>query len=311
MVLRSDDLVAGPAGSRRSAALRPGDVVQLVAPSGWVGPERAEAAMTTLTGWGLRPRLGDHALKTHFCLAGTDEQRRADLDAAFRDPQVRAVVCLRGGYGAQRVVDGLDFAAVRADPKPLLGFSDITALHLALWAEARLATVHAPRLSDFDERTRRAVMTTDPIVVRADEDEDTFDVRVPGRARGTLLGGNLTVLAATAGTRHQLDLTGAILLLEAVGEEPYRVDRALLQLRRSGWLDGVAGVAVGQFTDCADDAPSPRVQQVLAEQLGDLGVPVLGGLAIGHGAEQSTVALGVTAVLDADAGTLSTDPAVL
>ncbi|WP_127508213.1 S66 peptidase family protein [Actinoplanes solisilvae] len=285
-------------------ALHPGDLVQLVAPSGWIGPERAAAAIETLTGWGLRARLGEHAMKTWFYLAGTDEQRRADLDAAFRDPEVRAVFCLRGGYGAQRIVDDLDYAAVRADPKPLLGFSDITALHVALWCEAHLATLHTPPLVHFDERTRRALMTSDPIVVAADPE----GVRVPGRAEGILLGGNLTVLAATAGTRHRPDLTGAILLIETVDEEPYRVDRSLVQLKRSGWFDGLAGVAVGQFTNCTDDGPTPTVQQVLAEQLTSLGIPVLGGLPLGHGDTPATVPLGVPAVLDVDAGTLTADP---
>ncbi|RZU48828.1 muramoyltetrapeptide carboxypeptidase [Krasilnikovia cinnamomea] len=234
----------------------------------------------------------------------------ADLNSAFHDPDVRAVVCLRGGYGAQRIVDALDFDAVRADPKLFMGFSDITALHVALWCETGLPTVHGPRLSNLHDGARRALMTTDPIVVTADENEDTFDVRVPGRAEGTLLGGNLTMLATTAGTHHRLDLTGAILLIEAAGEEPYRIDRSIVQLKQSGWLDGVAGVAVGQFTECDHgDGPSPTVQQVLAEQLGELGVPVLGGLPIGHGDEQAVVAQGVPAVLDANAGTLTSQPA--
>ncbi|WP_412740821.1 S66 peptidase family protein [Krasilnikovia sp. MM14-A1259] len=293
----------------RPPTLQPGDVVHLVGPSGWVQADRAAAAMSTLAAWGLRPRLGENALKTHFHLAGTDEERLADLNAAFRDPDVRGVICLRGGYGAQRIVDGLDFDAVRADPKLFMGFSDITALHAALWCEAGLSTVHGPRLSNLHDGARRALMTTDPVVVAADEKEDTFGVRVPGRTEGTLLGGNLTMLAATAGTRHRLDLTGSILLIEAVSEEPYRVDRSIVQLKRSGWLDGVAGVAVGQFTECEEGLPSPTVQQVLAEQFGELGVPVLGGLPIGHGEKQAVVPLGVPAVLDADAGTLTTGSA--
>ncbi len=271
--------------------------------------------MRELTAWGLRVRLGDNALRRHFYLAGTDEERLADLNAAFRDPAVRAVLCLRGGYGAQRIVDGIDFEAVRDDPKLFMGFSDITALHVALWCAARLATVHGPVAPYSDQGSdsataqgvRRALMTCDPVVVAADEKEETFAVRVGGRAEGVLLGGNLTMLAATAGTRHGLDLTGAILMIEATHEEPYRVDRSLVQLQRSGWLDGVAGVAVGQFTDCTDDGPTPTVQQVLTEQLGSLGVPVLGGLPFGHG-EQTALGLGVPAVLDADSGTLTVQP---
>jgi muramoyltetrapeptide carboxypeptidase len=155
---------------------------------------------------------------------------------------------------------------------------------------------------------RQALMTRDPIVMTPDENEGTAQLRLAGRAAGVLLGGNLTMLATTAGTRHRPDLNGAILMIEATGEEPYRVDRSLVQLKRAGWLDGVAGVAVGQFTNCEDDGPTPTVQQVLAEQLGSLGVPVLGGLPFGHGEQQTAVGLGVPAILAADTRTLTVQP---
>ncbi|MEV6522381.1 LD-carboxypeptidase [Longispora sp. NPDC051575] len=291
--------------------LRENDLVALVAPSGAVPEPWAVAAVEVVRGWGLRARLGDNALNRWTHLAGTDAERLADLNAALRDEEVRGVICLRGGYGVQRIVDGVDYAAVRADPKLVLGFSDLTALHAALWREAGVASVHGPTAAQFVEDAdalgvrgaRRALMSPEPVTVAADEAEDTFGVRVAGTARGTLLGGNLTMLAATAGTRHALDLDGAILLIEAVGEEPYRVDRSLVQLKRAGWFAGIRGVAVGQFAGCVDDG-GPSVSDVLLEQLGSLGVPVLGGLPIGHGDQQVAVGLGVPAVLDAGAGTL-------
>ncbi|GAA0553027.1 LD-carboxypeptidase [Paractinoplanes ferrugineus] len=295
--------------------LQPGELVRLVAPSGWVRPDRAAAAIQALTSWGLRAQAAKSALSRHFYLAGTDEERLDDVNDAFRDPEVRAVLCLRGGYGAQRIIDDIDLDAVRNDPKLFMGYSDITALHIALWCETRLSTVHGPvaaYLSDADSSTKgsvhRALMTGDPVVMTADEKESTFDVRVAGRAEGILLGGNLTMLATMAGGRHKPDLGGAILVIEATNEEPYRVDRSLVQLKRAGWLDGIAGVAVGQFTNCVDDGPTPTVEQVLSEQLGSFGVPVLGGLPIGHGDQQTTVGLGVPAVLDADSGTLVAQP---
>lgn len=300
----------------RPPRLQPGDLVQLIAPAGWVRPDRAAVAIEVLSGWGLRARTGKRALSRHFYLAGTDDERLGDFNDAFRDPEVRAVLCLRGGYGAQRIVDDIDFDAVRNDPKLFMGFSDITALHVALWCETGLATVHGPTvayLTGSDSSTtgsvHRALMTCEPVVMTADEKEETFGVRVGGRAEGILLGGNLTMLATMAGTRHKPDLGGAILLVEATNEEPYRVDRSLVQLKRAGWLDGVAGVAVGQFTDCVDDGPTPTVEQVLTEHLGSLGVPVVGGLPVGHGDQQTTLALGVPAVLDADSGTLTTQSA--
>ncbi|MDI5943706.1 LD-carboxypeptidase, partial [Micromonospora sp. DH15] len=181
-------------------------------------------------------------------------------NAAFTAPQVRGVICSRGGFGAHRVVAALEMAAVRRDPKVVAGFSDITALQLALWRGARLAGVHGPGAAWRDERTplrsaeslHAALMTTAPVTVAAVPGEETFGVRVPGRATGTLLGGNLCLLAATLGTADMPDLTGAVLLVEDVQEPPYKVDRMLTQLRRAGALDGLAGVAVGQFTDCAD-----------------------------------------------------------
>jgi muramoyltetrapeptide carboxypeptidase len=286
-------------------ALRAGDLVALVAPSGPVGPDRVTSATDVLTGWGLRVRVGPHALNRHTFLAGTDDQRLSDLNAALRDPEVRGVLCLRGGYGLQRIVDDVDYAAVRADPKAVLGFSDITALHLGLWSAARLVTVHGPNAGrldhDLEETARRALMTTEPIQVIADANEETFPVRVAGRAEGVLLGGNLTILAASAGTPHAPGPAGAVLLIEDVNEAPYRVDRALVQLGRAGLLTGLAGVAVGQFTGCG----GPAVVDTLRDRLGRLGIPVLGGLPIGHGDHQVAVRLGTPVVLDATAGTLT------
>jgi muramoyltetrapeptide carboxypeptidase len=296
-----------------------GDLVALVSPSGPTRPERVARGISLLESWGLRVTVGPHAFARSGYFAGSDAQRLADLDGALADPAVRGVICTRGGYGVQRLLDNLDLAAVHADPKLVVGFSDITALQLALWRGARLATVHGPGAAWLDQRTgpesaeslRRALMTTEPVVVKARPDEETSGVRLAGAGpvTGTLLGGNLCLLAASVGTHDLPDLDGAILLLEEVDEPPYKIDRMLTQLRRAGVLRGVAGIAVGQFTDCADGW-AVSVADVLAERLGDLGVPVLGGLPVGHGADQLTVPVGVPATLDVDAGTLTVEPAV-
>jgi muramoyltetrapeptide carboxypeptidase len=301
----------------RARALRAGDTVMLVSPSGPTRPERVARGIELLTGWGLRPMLAPNAYARQGYLAGADELRAADLNTAFADPEVRGVLCTRGGYGAQRVVDAIDMAAVRRDPKVVAGFSDITGLQLALWRGARLATVHGPGVAWLEERTpplsaeslRAALMSTDPVVVKRIESEQTAPVTVPGAASGTLIGGNLSLLASSVGTPDMPDLTGAIVLLEDVDEAPYRVDRMLTHLRRAGALAGIAGVAVGQFTNCADDWPV-SVVEVLLDRLGDLGVPVLGGLPIGHGYGQLTVPVGVPATMDAAAGTLIVEPGV-
>jgi muramoyltetrapeptide carboxypeptidase len=302
----------------RPPALRPGDTVMLVSPSGPSRAERVARGIELLSGWGLTVAPGPDVYARHGFFGGTDEQRLAGLNAALRDPAVRGVVCTRGGYGAQRVADGIDVGAVRADPKVLVGFSDITALQLALWRGARLATVHGPGAAWLDDRTpassadslRHVLMSDSPVPVAADPGAETGPVVVPGPAvTGTLLGGNLCLLASSVGTPDFPDLHGAVLLLEEVDEPPYKVDRMLTHLRRAGVLAGLAGIAVGQFTRCADAWPV-TVAQVLTERLGGLGVPVLGGLPVGHGYGQVTVPVGVPATLDVAAGTLTVSPAV-
>ena len=301
----------------RPPALRPGDAVMLVSPSGPTRPERVARGVELLTGWGLKPVLAPNAYARQGYFAGTDDLRTADLNAAFADPAIRGVLCTRGGYGAQRVVDAVDMDAVRRDPKVVAGFSDITALQLALWRGARLATVHGPGVAWLDERTppasaeslRSALMTADPVAVTPVATEETAPVRIPGTAAGPLIGGNLCLVTSSIGTADMPDLTGAILLLEEVGEPPYKVDRMLTHLRRAGFLDRVAGVAIGQFTDCADEW-AVDIADVITERLAGLGVPVLGGLPIGHGVGQLSVPVGVPATLDATAGTLTVEPAV-
>jgi muramoyltetrapeptide carboxypeptidase len=311
----------------RPPALQPSDLVAVVSPSGPVRPELVAAGVALLRSWGLRPVLAPHAFDQHAYLAGTDSDRLADLNAALADPEVRGIVVTRGGYGVQRIVDRIDLAAVRRDPKPVVGFSDLTALQLALWRGARMACLHGPGAAWRVERTgpasaqslRNALMSPEPVVVEQDPVATTAPVTRPGpvpppagrpgTAAGRLLGGNLSVLAATLGSPDFPDLTGAILLVEEVGEPPYKVDRMLTQLRRAGVLSRLAGVAVGQFLRCTDRW-STDIAEVLDERLRDLAVPVLGGLPVGHGPDQLTVPVGVPALLDVPAATLTVSPAV-
>ncbi len=294
----------------RPHALRPGDAVALVSPAGPVAAAKVESAAEVLKNWGLKPRIYPHALDTHSFYAGTDEHRLADFNAALADPDIRALFCNRGGYGAQRIVQHLDFDAVKRDPKLVIGFSDITAFHGALWQHARLATIHGPVASQlergglFVSGLRHVTMSTEPVLVAADAAERTFDVRTRGTAHGVLLGGNLSILSSSVGTDYMPDLNGAILLIEDVSEAAYRVDRLLTHLLNSGALNGLAGIAVGQFSEPKGATGSITHSSVLMERLGDLGIPVLGGLSIGHDAINHAVPLGIEATLDADAGTL-------
>ncbi|MYS23777.1 LD-carboxypeptidase [Streptomyces sp. SID4948] len=306
----------------RAPRLRPGDRVRVVSPSS--PPRRAdvERGVAALASWGLRVELGQHVFDQWGPMAGRDEDRLADLNAAFADPGVRAVFAARGGAGAYRIADRLDTRAVRRDPKPLIGFSDCTHLHLALWRRCGLATLHGPYLThgndvldeDTVRRLRQALTAPQAVTLRRDPGEATAAVGVGGTAHGILLGGLLTALSTEAGAGLPR-LDGAILFLEHPLGQLRLVDRALTQLARSGALQGLRGVALGQFTGFAHDAATAHdggwdVTDVLRDHFGDLGIPVLGGLPIGHGDHPPTLPLGTWATLDSAAGTLTVQPAL-
>lgn len=297
-----------PTPLTRPRRLSRGDRVAVVATSGPLVPERLGRGVRTLESWGLEVSVGEHALEVRRHLAGTDEQRAADLQAAWCDPAVRAVVCGRGGSGAARVVDLVDWAAMRAaGPRVLVGFSDVTVLHQAVARRLGLVSLMGPMAAtevfagDHPDATsveglRAALM--DPQSARTLA-AGTLRAVVGGTSRGALVGGTLSLLAQSAGTADQQPATGAIAVLEDVGEPTYRLDALVTQLLRSGWFAGVAGVVLGTFQGCGPDA-----EEVVAERLGALGVPLAAGLPFGHGRPQLTVPLGVEADLDTDAGTL-------
>ncbi|MEU1527899.1 S66 peptidase family protein [Streptomyces fagopyri] len=302
----------------RPARLAPGARVAVVSPSGPVPEERLEAGLDLLRGWDLDPVVAPHVLDRHAefnYLAGTDAHRAADFQAAWCDPEVSAVFCARGGYGAQRMVDLLDWDAIRAaGPKVFLGFSDITTLHEAFAIRAGLVTLHGPMVAALDflknARTQEHLRATlfEPETVRT-LTAGTGGALVPGRARGVTLGGCVSLLAADLGTPHaRASARGGLLLIEDIGEEAYRLDRILTQLLRAGWLDRVAGIALGSWVDCG---PYEGLRTVFADRLGGLGVPVVEHFGFGHCEGALTVAFGVDAELDADAGTLTLDEPAL
>ncbi|WP_430786318.1 S66 peptidase family protein [Actinoplanes sp. G11-F43] len=310
------------AGARpvvRPPALRPGDRVRVVAPAGVPDTTRLARGIQILESFGLVVETGAHLYDRYGYLAGTDADRLADLNAAFRDPGVRGVFAARGGYGTQRIIDGLDLTAVRRDPRVFVGFSDMTVLSGRLWTGARLVSFYGPMVAWTDSRTgpaeieslRRAIMTTDPITLTSDPAEPSAAVSVPGRATGPLLGGNLTMLQAGFGTPDMSDLRGAILVFEDVDEAPYSYDRMLTHLIRSGALRHLAGVALGQFTNAPVTAGQWTAAQAVQDRLGGLGVPVLGGLRIGHGNGQLTIPLGTRATIDTTTATLTVQPGVV
>ncbi|MGH2667921.1 MAG: S66 peptidase family protein, partial [bacterium] len=308
-------------------ALALGDTVGLVLPASLafeastldIGREQLEAV-------GFRVKMGAHVRQKHGYLAGTDEERAADLMAMFTDPEVAGVFCFKGGWGAPRLLPLLDFEAIRRNPKPLVGYSDVTALLNSIHQQAGLVTFHGPIAASswrpFNlEHLKRALMSNVPLGTLANppKDDDELVPRsyriltiTPGTCRGRLVGGNLTLLGAMMGTPWEVDTAGAILLLEDIEEEYYRVDRMLTQLAQGGKLAQAAGVVFGYCTDCpAGEGPSFSLEELLHHHLGRLGVPVMAGLAFGHREKQLTLPIGLTATLDTVAGTLSFDEAAV
>ncbi|MFD5070501.1 LD-carboxypeptidase [Streptomyces sp. NPDC058369] len=292
----------------RPARLRPGARVAVVSPSGPVPADRLEPGLDILRGWGLDPVPMPHARDVHReldYLAGADEARARDLQDAWCDPSVDAVICARGGYGAHRMVDLVDWAAVRAaGPKAFVGYSDVTVLHEAFAMRTGFATLHGPMVGTEtflkDPRTQESLRATlfEP-ETRLTLGLEEARALVPGRARGITYGGCVSLLAADLGTPHgRASARGGLLVIEDTTEDPYSLDRILTQLLRAGALEGVAGVACGSWAGCG---PYEKVRAVLADRLGGLGVPVVEELGFGHGPTGLTIPLGAAAVLDAPA----------
>lgn len=299
--------------------LAKGDTVALVSPSSATDERLSlQLAGEVMEALGLRVRTGSHYASRRGHLAGEDRARAADINAAFADREVKAVICVRGGSGAARLLPLLDYQAIRANPKVLLGYSDITALHSAIHARTGLVTFHGPNgtgswnrfNADQFERVffqrelmeyRNQVEAGDELVPRRNR---TLTIH-GGKASGELVGGNLTVLTALAGSPYLPDFSGKILFLEDVSEAPYRVDRMLSTLRLMGALDRIAGVIFGECTDCdpGEGFGSLTLDEIFDDYFKPLGIPAYRGAMIGHISRQFIVPVGGRVEMDADAGT--------
>lgn len=304
--------------------LQPGDVVGLATPATYVAdPDTLALTERTLRHFNLVARRGRHMGRRNGYVGGSVAERVADLHDLFQDPEVKAIFAVRGGYGTPHLLDKLDYGLIRKNPKILLGYSDITALHLAIQRHAGLITFHGPvvlsRFTDYTQKHfRDALFRAEPLgpLTNPPETNTLRPAHVlravrPGKATGPLTGGNLSLVAATMGTPYEIQTRGAILLLEDVGEQPYSIDRMLTQLRLAGKLDEAAGVVWGECRDCGPREFQPSFEstfstgEVVDQILGSLRIPVLSGLTIGHTEDQLTLPLGVAATLDADLGTLT------
>lgn len=294
----------------RPSRLKLGDKVRFVSPASTPQREAVLRCAERLGDWGLKVDFGEHAFRKVGYLAGMDDERLADINAALRDDSVRAIFTTRGGKGSYRIADRLDFNAARRDPKFLVGFSDITILHLALWKHCEISGIHgalvdvAGQLDTQNEASLRTLlMKDDPVVIRSRSTEITSALTTSGVAEGILLGGNLDSIATAAGWALP-SLDGAILLLEAANMYLGQVDRQLTMLRKAGHLAGLAGIAIGQFTGF-HPSNTFTIVDLLREHLEPMGVPVLGGLPLGHGDEPLSTLVGAIATLDATSQNLT------
>jgi muramoyltetrapeptide carboxypeptidase len=306
---------------RKPPRLRQGDVVGLVEPA-WFTADAfdLQQVMATVRAMGLVPRPAPHLLSRYGYLAGRDEERAGDLNAMFADREVKAIFAVRGGWGCARVLPHLDWDRIRANPKLLIGFSDITALHLALAARTDCPSIHGPTAASAWgalswDSFRRLVFNAETPTWRSPEGTDdrlaqrsairTFR---PGRASGPLLGGNLTVLSSLVGTPYLPSFDGAILFIEDTDEAQYRIDRMLTQLSLAGILGRVAGVVFGQCTDCVARNSSSiggfTLSEVLDQHLTPLNVPAFQGALFGHIENQFSIPVGIRAEIDATEGTI-------
>ncbi len=298
--------------------LKFGDTLGFIAPSGAVRTEGAiERAVEETLRMGFKVKLGESAGQKYGYLSGSDEVRARDINNMFADDEVDAIVCLRGGYGAMRILDKLDYDLIAKHPKIFMGFSDITALHIALLNKCDLATFHGPMaaanwagkpLDDFSrESMYRALMNAEPVRELVNPPGYPKQTVNPGQAEGQLVGGNLMLIASSLGTPWEIDTKGRIIFIEEIGERTYCVDRMLTQLRLAGKFDDCAGVVFGDFADCPIEYPEfgLSLEEIIRDVVAPCGKPIFTGLRCGHCSPKLTLPFGVKCRMDADNCTLT------
>lgn len=291
-----------------AASLKPGDSVAIIAPSGAVDRENLEKGIALMKSVGLKVSVGESVYKRFGYLSAEDKERASDLIKAWTDPEIKAVFAARGGYGAMRILPYFDFEVLKQHKKILVGYSDITALHIAFWMKARIITFHGPM---GEEIGRESVLPINKEILsstligrrypgRIDMPDRSLVVEGKGCVEGDLVGGNLSLVAGTIGTPWELDTKGKILFLEEVDEKPYRIDRMLCQLDLAGKLDDAAGFLTGDFTECEADESSKSFTpgEVLKQFLLRPGKPWLSNVPAGHGRCKVTLPMGARVKVD-------------
>ncbi|WP_019119418.1 S66 peptidase family protein [Brevibacillus massiliensis] len=296
---------------RKGKVLKPGDTIGVPAPSSPDQLPKVEAAKKRLEGYGFKVKTGECCYQTYGgYLAGTPENRAKELMRMFTDPDVDGMICLRGGYGTPQILHLLDYRVIADHPKLFVGYSDITALHIAFQKKAELATLHGPMTRcKLDDHSRefwlRALTQAAPLGQIVHPEAQTVTL-VPGRCQGQVVGGNLSLITAAMGTPYEIDTRGKILFIEDVGEEPYRVDRMLTQLALAGKFAEAEGIVLGTWEECEPKEPdSFSVVNLFHNIIAPFRKPTIYNLQVGHGERNLALPLGVLAGLDATAGSLT------
>jgi muramoyltetrapeptide carboxypeptidase len=288
-------------------ALKPGDQIGIISPAGPLRETDLQEGLSIMETSGFGIRIAPHVYDKQGYLAGKDEVRLGDLHAMFQDPAIKAIFCARGGYGCLRLLDKIDYGLIKKNPKIFVGYSDVTALMMAIYNKTGLITIHGPMVRDLSRKNQDhwqnlRILLTSGGPPKIGLIEGGGAVLVPGKATGKLLGGNLSLICHLVGTSYLPSFEGCILFIEETAEPLYRLDRMLTHLALSGRLKGLSGIITGELENCG---PSYLVQKLLLEKLTDLGIPVAAGLPIGHGSRNLPLPMGLKAELDTHLMTLS------
>lgn len=282
----------------KAPRLRPGDRIGIIAPAGPVTQEQLQPEIDLINTKGHSVILSPHLYRKKNYLAGDDDARLEDLHLMFQDKDIKAVLCARGGYGSLRLLDKIDYELIEKNPKVIAGYSDITALLLAIYKKTGLITFHGPVVREFSGNQGKNLNSLFDLASSTghlDLDLNRGEALIDGNAKGVLLGGNLSLISHLIGTPFMPSLEGAILFIEEKGEPLYRIDRMLTHIRLCGLLDNIAGLIVGHFVDCGDITD---INRLLIDIVLGYNIPVFSGLPIGHGKENITIPLGMEAELD-------------
>ncbi len=296
----------------KAVRLNPGDKIGIISPASPPFGSKKQLffkGLEYLRDRGYNCVQGDHLFCEHGYLAGTDEQRLSDLNRFIQDPTIRAIFCSRGGYGTARLIRDLDYETLKKDPKVLVGYSDITTLQLAIFAQTGLISFSGPMVAVEMGKTIDPFTETHfwPMVMQSTPHSlscETSKIRNQGVAEGRLLGGCLSLVTHSVGTPFFPDMEGAILFLEDIGEAPYKIDRYLAQLRNAGVLDQIQGLILGDFLHCTEDAPTLEIEQILHDYVDHLNIPVIDRFPYGHGDIKFTLPVGCRVRLDTHTQTL-------